>query len=348
VGNRKANLRSSIYSEPDGSWRGWVTVGTKDDGSADRRHRRGRTETEVTNKVRELERKRDLGKAGKAGRPLTVEDWLETWLTTIAPRTVSQRTLGSTYEPKVRRWIVPQLGRHRLDRLQPEHLDAFYTWLAGQGLKPNTVVQIHRILSRALKIAWKRGKVGSNAASLVDAPVGEDVDIEPLTRDEARRILAAAASRRNGARWSVALAVGLSGPATDTDAITRPPAPRTVTWCHARQAARGTTTAPTAPKLQQPQPPLPPSEAAVPGRMYLSRQGMPAAHRRRLALHSPQGREGRAGEGEAGPGLAWTAPGTTPRPPTRASRRAPHCRSMLARLGPSLLHADRCAGRLPR
>jgi site-specific recombinase XerD len=109
----------------------------------------------------------------------------------------------------VRRWIVPQLGRHRLDRLQPEHLDAFYTWLAGQGLKPNTVVQIHRILSRALKIAWKRGKLGSNVASLVDAPVGEDVDIEPLTRDEARRILAAAASRRNGARWSVALAVGI-------------------------------------------------------------------------------------------------------------------------------------------
>lgn len=122
-----------VYSEPDGRCHGWVTVGTKDDGSPGRRHRGGRTETEVTNKVRELERKQDSGKAGKAGRPLTVADWLETWLTAIAPRTVSQRTLGSTYEPKVRGWIVPQLGRHRLDRLQPEHLDAFYTWLAGQG-----------------------------------------------------------------------------------------------------------------------------------------------------------------------------------------------------------------------
>jgi hypothetical protein len=104
----------------------------------------------------------------------------------------------------VRRWIIP-----RLDRLQPEHLDAFYTWLAGQELKPNAIVQIHRILSRALKIAWKRGKVGYNVAMLVDAPVGEEIDIEALSREEARRILAAAADRRNGARWSVALAVGI-------------------------------------------------------------------------------------------------------------------------------------------
>ncbi|HUY49458.1 MAG TPA: hypothetical protein VMV92_27660 [Streptosporangiaceae bacterium] len=55
-----------------------------------------------------------------------------TWLTTIAPRTVSQGTLDSTYEPKVRRWIIPRLGQHRLDRLQPEHLDAFYTHVTAQ------------------------------------------------------------------------------------------------------------------------------------------------------------------------------------------------------------------------
>ena len=78
-----------------------------------------------------------------------------------------------------------------------------------RSLKPNTILQIHRILSRALKIAWKRGKVGQNIGALVDAPTGEDIDIEPLSQEEARRILAAAAKRRNGARWSVALAMGV-------------------------------------------------------------------------------------------------------------------------------------------
>lgn len=178
MSKRSPNLRSSIYQGPDGRWHGWVTVGIKDDGSPDRRHRRGRTEAEVTRKVQDLERKRNEGTAGK---PVTVADWFETWLTTIAPRTVSQSTLDSTYAPKVRRWIIPQLGKHRLDRLQPEHLDAFYAWLEGQDLKPNTILQIHRIVSRGLKVAWKRGKVPSNVASLVDAPTSTS-SRSPATR----------------------------------------------------------------------------------------------------------------------------------------------------------------------
>lgn len=97
MGNRSPNLRSSIYQGSDGRWHGWVTVGIKDDGSPDRRHRTGKTETEVTRKVQQLESKRDRGSAGKAGKPLTVADWFETWLTTIAPRTVAQSTLDSTY-----------------------------------------------------------------------------------------------------------------------------------------------------------------------------------------------------------------------------------------------------------
>jgi site-specific recombinase XerD len=209
VAERALNLRSSIHFGSDGRWHGWVTVGIKDDGSPDRRHRTAKSEAEVTRKVQELERKRAKGTTGKAGRPPTVADWFDTWLTTIAPRTVSQHTLDSTYAPKVRHWIVPNLGKHRLDRLQPEHLDLFYTKLAAEGLKPNTILQIHRIISRALKIAWKRGKVTQNVASLVDAPIGEEVDIEPLDGAEARRILATAAARPNGARWSVALAVGI-------------------------------------------------------------------------------------------------------------------------------------------
>jgi hypothetical protein len=52
MGTRRPNRRSSIYLGNDGLWHGWVTVGVKADGSADRRHRKGRTEAEVTRKVR--------------------------------------------------------------------------------------------------------------------------------------------------------------------------------------------------------------------------------------------------------------------------------------------------------
>src|SRR6266704_3608761 len=206
---RKPNRRSSIYLGNDGWWHGWVTVGTKDDGSPDRRHREGRTEAEVTRKVQDLERQRDSGRVTKAGSSLTVAQWMEIWLTTVASRRVRRSTMDSTYAPKVRNRIIPGIGKHRLDRLTPEHLERFYSTLEAEGLAAATVLQIHRILSRALKVAVQRGYLSRNVATLVDAPSVESAEIQPLTLAEAQRITVLATERRNGTRWSVALALGL-------------------------------------------------------------------------------------------------------------------------------------------
>lgn len=107
MADRKPNRRSSIHLGGAGWWHGWVTVGTKDDGSPDRRHRKGRTEAEVTRKVQELERQRDIGRMPKAGANLTVAQWLETWLATDASRRVRRSTLDSTYVPQVRNRLIP-------------------------------------------------------------------------------------------------------------------------------------------------------------------------------------------------------------------------------------------------
>jgi integrase len=169
----------------------------------------GKTEAEVTRRVRELERNRDTGRATSTGKGFTVGQWMETWLTTIAPRRIRRSTLDSTYAPKVRNRIIPGLGKHRLDRLTPEHIERFYTRLEAEGLAPATVLQIHRILSRALKVALQRGYIARNVATLVDAPSVTLSEIEPLTPEQAQRIMALASARRNGPRWSVALALGL-------------------------------------------------------------------------------------------------------------------------------------------
>jgi integrase len=62
------------------------------------------------------------------------------------------------------------LGHHRLDKLQPEHLEAFYTRLEADGLSSTTALLHHRVISRALKVALQRGRVARNVATLVDAP----------------------------------------------------------------------------------------------------------------------------------------------------------------------------------
>lgn len=209
MSDRKPNGRSSIYQGSNGKWHGWVTMGVKEDGSPDRRHREGATEAIVTKKVQKLEAERDAGKPSKPGKVPTVAQWMRTYIDDIAPQRVSQGTIDSTYRPKVENWIIPKLGKHRLDRLYPDHLYKFYTALRKEGLKANTILQIHRILSRALKIAVRQGKLGINPCTLIDAPQWEEPETETLTATEARTLIKLTAARRNGSRWLIALALGL-------------------------------------------------------------------------------------------------------------------------------------------
>jgi len=100
-------------------------------------------------------------------------------------RTRWRRARWPITRSKNRNWIVPLLGQHGLDRLTPEHLDAAYTIMLRRGLSPSTVLKVHRVLSRSLRIAVRRGRVTRNVATLVDAPVAASQEIEPLTREEA-------------------------------------------------------------------------------------------------------------------------------------------------------------------
>src|ERR1700712_6098992 len=205
---RASNGESTIFKGADGRWHGWVSVGFKLNGKPDRRHVSAKTRAPVVDQVRELERKRDSGAVPETSTP-TVAAWLEHWLANIAPRRVRQRTVES-YESSVRRHLIPGVGRHRLDRLRPEHLDQLYTQLLDDGYSPATVLRDHRILSRALTVAMQRGHIARNVATLVDPPRQQQSDLATaLDLDEARAVLEAARGTRNEARWTVALALGL-------------------------------------------------------------------------------------------------------------------------------------------
>jgi integrase len=205
----RASGESSIFKGDDGRWHGFVSMGKKENGRRDRRHVSAAKRADVVVKVRALEVKRDAGLVEAAGRPQTVGDWLDHWLDNIAARKVRARTLES-YRSIVRLHLRPGIGHHRLDRLQPEHLERLYGKLLDKGLSPATVLRVHRVLSRALRVASQRGKVARNVATLVDPPTAKrPATALPLSADEARRVMAAALNHRNAARWTVALAVGL-------------------------------------------------------------------------------------------------------------------------------------------
>ncbi len=205
---RAPNGASSIYLGKDGKWHGRVTMGTRDDGKPDRRHVEAKTRTEVYRKVRELEKQRDSGHVRKPGRPSTVEQWLNHWVEEIAAPSISENTLAG-YRVAVRVHLIPGVGAHRLDKLQPEHLEKLYKRMQAKGSSPATAHQAHRTIRTALGEAVRRGHITINPAELAKPPRLTETEVEPYTVDEVQRILAAAAERRNGVRWAVALALGL-------------------------------------------------------------------------------------------------------------------------------------------
>ncbi|BBF98991.1 hypothetical protein PSA01_09400 [Pseudonocardia saturnea] len=193
---RNANGRSSIYLGSDGSWHGYVTVGTKDNGRSDRRHVRGKTQAAVTKKVRALEKNRDACTIAQPGTNWTVEKWLMHWLDTIvAPPAISPNA-HDAYSAAVRVHLIPGIGAHKLDKLQPEHLERLYQKMMRNGAAPGTAHQVHRTVRTALNEAVRRRHATTNPALLAKAPRIRSTEVEPYTVDEVSRILRAAAAER--------------------------------------------------------------------------------------------------------------------------------------------------------
>lgn len=209
MGTRRPNGASSIYKGKDGKWHGRVTVGVKDDGSPDRRHVERRTEAEVIRAVRELENQRDAGTVRKAGRAWTVQAWLTHWLENITAPPVIKETSYSAYRSAVNVHLIPGIGKHRLDKLEPEHLERLYAKMQRAGSSPGTAHQVHRTIRAALNEAMRRGHVVRNVATLAKAPRITEEEVDPYSVEEVQRLLEAAAKTRNSTRWAIALALGL-------------------------------------------------------------------------------------------------------------------------------------------
>lgn len=208
AGRRQANGRSSIYKGGDGRWYGRVTMGARPDGSPDRRKRSGKTQADVTRKVRELETTRDAGIATTPGRPPAVGEWLAHWLDNIVALRVSPATLVG-YESDVRLYAVPGLGRHRLDQLTPDHIDALYASLTRRGKSPAVLQHLRRTLRAAFNDAVARDRMPRNPVNRASAPKAVETEIEPFSVADARRILEAAAHERNGTAWIIAVSLGM-------------------------------------------------------------------------------------------------------------------------------------------
>lgn len=181
-------------------------VGTLDLGwSSGKRHRKvvyGATRKAAKMKLDRAARDRDASALVVAAP--SVETWLRYWLDVICPERGLKVNTMKSHRSKVELYIIPNLGRHRLDKLAPEHVRGMYAAMRDKGLAEATLRQTHAILRRALEVAVREGKAPRNVAAMIDPPSTERNRRTGLTVADARRVL-----KVSGLRWHVALYLGL-------------------------------------------------------------------------------------------------------------------------------------------
>lgn len=206
---RRVKGEGSVYQrKSDGRWFYAVDLGGYGTGKArDRRTVSARTLKELRPKMAALD---EQVRAGiNADGSTTLAWWMTWWLEEIAPGTAKSPQTRRTYRGYIDNWITPHLGKHRLDRLRPDHIRGLYKTMRDDGRSPATIRQTHAILAKALKVAEQDGKILRSPARAVTPPGGDRGSHGKLTLAEARRVLTVLAGRPDRARWYAALLLGV-------------------------------------------------------------------------------------------------------------------------------------------
>lgn len=198
------------YETKDGRWRAEIVVGWKANGKPEKKIIYAKTRAECATKLRAALTDKENGML-VTGQVPTLMEWLDYYLDNVAKHKVQARTLLN-YRSYVRNYVAGTgAARKKLNELSAEDLEKIYAAMRAKKLSETTVLQLHRIISRALKISMRRGLVKFNAASRLDSPTAADFVPNVITPDDARKLIQTASALEDGGgvRWIIAIALGL-------------------------------------------------------------------------------------------------------------------------------------------
>lgn len=143
----------------------------------------------------------------------TVEAYLEQWLAGL----LSSRkdSTVENYAVTLRAWVVPYIGKMKLDAVKPAHLANLYTTLLtsgkknGKPLSSRSVGLVHRVLHKAFKVAVKYGDMAQNPADVVDRPSAGKAALQDWSLAQTKTFLASVAGDRLEPLWLFVLSTGL-------------------------------------------------------------------------------------------------------------------------------------------
>ena len=201
---RRPKGESAIYQRADGMWCTSVELPKGLDGKRRRKVICRKDKGAVVQEMRKA--KTELDKLGNLSTSsATVEKWMAHWMDDIAPQKIRPKTLAG-YRTVVNGYIVPLLGKKRLDKLTADDVRSLHSLMQStpkdpdlrgrDDLPPDTVMLsstyallAHNALSAALKVAVREGTLTINVCERVDRPTKRVAEQKALDVPEAIKLL---------------------------------------------------------------------------------------------------------------------------------------------------------------
>ena len=150
MAKQRGHGEGSIYERKDGRWVASITLENRK-----RKYFYGETRKEVQEKLKVALHEQQQGTLA-TGPQQTVKQYLEHWLEEVHKPTLRLSTYLK-YRQMLVRYVLPVLGQYQLQKLNAQHVQAFYGRKLKEGLAPGTVRFIHAMLHKAFDqaVRWK-------------------------------------------------------------------------------------------------------------------------------------------------------------------------------------------------
>ena len=185
----------------DGRWEGRVVTGYDDKGYPITKNVTSKDKKVCMEKLEEL--KKEYGTVSTRCSPdMPFGDWVDFWYKNFCKPGIRLSTQAH-YENHIYDHIIPDIGKIPLNELTQADLQQYYANLKadgrlfrreenGTGLSNAMVRGIHKACRSALKKAVEEGLIDANPSKGCKLPPKRSAEMQPLSKEEARRFLAQA------------------------------------------------------------------------------------------------------------------------------------------------------------
>ncbi len=185
----------------DGRWEGRVVTGYDDKGYPITKNVTSKDKKVCMEKLEEL--KKEYGTVSTRCSPdMPFGDWIDFWYKNFCKPGIRLSTQAH-YENHIYDHIIPDIGKIPLNELSQADLQQYYANLKtdgrlyrreenGTGLSNAMVRGIHKACNSSLEKAVEEGLIDVNPSNGCKLPPKRSAEMQPLTKEEARRFLAQA------------------------------------------------------------------------------------------------------------------------------------------------------------